>query len=260
MRYLLLCLLCCAPAWAQPGLEEFESVPAWSEEFNTSGPPDPEKWTFQLGDDGWGNHELQNYTDRNARVEGGLLKITAHKEGKSYPSARINTKGKADFLYGRFVVRARVPRGKGTWPAIWMLASQSDHSPERWPDNGEIDIMECVGYNPGVIHCSIHSKAFNHMIHTQKTATLAVPDAETAFHNYELRWTPEWIETRIDDKPVLVFQNPHQSWREWPFDRPFHILLNLAVGGDWGGKEGVDDSIWPQSMDVDYVRVYDYKS
>ena len=140
-----------------------------------------------------------------------------------------------------------------------MLASQSDHSPEHWPDNGEIDIMECVGFNPGIIHGSLHTKAYNHMIRTQKTATLAVTDAETAFHDYELRWTPEWLETLVDQKTVLTFENPHQSWREWPFDRPFHILLNLAVGGTWGGQKGVDDSVWPQTLEIDYVRVYDYK-
>ncbi|MBS2033752.1 glycoside hydrolase family 16 protein [bacterium] len=253
-------MLCANPLWAQPDLGEFESVPAWSDEFNSPGQPDPTKWTFQLGNDGWGNQELQNYTERNAVVEDGRLKIWARREGQGYTSARLNTRGKADFVYGRFMVRARVPRGRGTWPAIWMLASHSDHSPEYWPDNGEIDIMECVGFNPGLIHGSIHTKAFNHIIRTQKTATLSVPDAENSFHDYELRWTPEWIETRVDDKPVLVFKNPQESWKEWPFDRPFHILLNLAVGGSWGGQKGVDDSIWPQCLEVDFVRVYNYKS
>lgn len=260
MKRFLLLLALTVPGWAQPRLDQFETTPSWTDEFNTAGLPDPRKWSYQLGDDGWGNQELQNYTDHNAQVEGGLLKIVAAKDVKTYTSARINTKGKADFLYGRFVVRARVPHGRGTWPAIWMLASQSDHSETGWPDNGEIDMMEHVGFNPGMIHGSIHSKAYNHIQHTQKTATLMVPDAETAFHDYELRWTPEWIETRVDEKPVLLFQNPHLGWAEWPFDRPFHILLNLAVGGFWGGQKGIDDSIWPQSLDVDYVRVYDYKS
>ena len=259
MRNLLLIFLLSAPLWAQPRLDQFATTPSWSDEFSSPGLPDPSKWTFQLGDDGWGNQELQNYTDRNARVEGGVLKIGALKEGKTYTSSRINSKGKGDFLYSRIVARARLPRGRGTWPAIWMLYSQDEPGRSGWPDNGEIDIMEHVGFNPGMIHCSIHSKAFNHIDNTQKTATLLVPDAETAFHDYELRWTPDWIETRIDDQPVLLFENPHQSWPEWPFDRPQHLLLNVAVGGGWGGQKGIDDSIWPQSMEVDYVRVYDYK-
>lgn len=260
MKRLFLLLALSIPGWAQPGLDQFEKTPCWSDEFNTAGWPDPKKWSYQLGDHGWGNQELQNYTSQNAQVKGGLLKIVAAQKGRGYTSARIHTKGKADFHYGRFVVRARLPHGRGTWPAIWMLASQSDHSPTNWPDNGEIDIMEHVGFNPGKIHGSIHSKAYNHIQKTQKTATLMVPDAESAFHNYELRWTPEWIETRVDDKPVLQFQNPHLSWAEWPFDRPFHLLLNLAVGGSWGGQKGIDDSIWPQSLEVDYVRVYRYKT
>lgn len=259
MRTLLLLLLCCASAWSQPDLQNFQSQPSWSDEFDVPGQPDPGKWSCQLGGDGWGNQELQNYTERNALVEDGLLKIWARHEDGGYTSARLHSLGKGDFLYGRFVVRARLPRGRGTWPAIWMLASRTDHSPDRWPDNGEIDIMECVGFNPGVIHGSIHCKAFNHIMGTQKTATRSVPEAESDFHDYELRWTPEWIETLVDDRPVLTFQNPHQTWREWPFDSPFHLLLNLAVGGSWGGQKGVDDSIWPQCLEVDFVRVYDLK-
>ncbi|MBX3166558.1 MAG: glycoside hydrolase family 16 protein [Candidatus Eremiobacteraeota bacterium] len=247
------------PLWAQPRLDQFAATPFWSDEFNTPGRPDPAKWTFQFGDDGWGNQELQNYTDRNARVADGLLTITATKEGETYTSSRIHSQGKGDFLYGRVVARARLPRGRGTWPAIWMLYSQDEPGRDGWPGNGEIDIMEHVGFDPGVIHGSIHSQAFNHIDHTQKTATMLIPDAESAFHDYELRWTPDWIETRIDDKPVLLFENPHKTWREWPFDRPQHLLLNVAVGGFWGGQKGIDDSIWPQSMEVDYVRVYAYQ-
>lgn len=259
MRNLLLIFLLSGPLWAQPRLDQFEVTPSWSDEFNTPGAPDPKKWNFQFGDDGWGNQELQNYTDRNAKVADGMLTITARREGNGYTSSRINSKGKGDFLYGRIVARARLPRGRGTWPAIWMLYSQDEPGRDGWPDNGEIDIMEHVGFDPGRIHGSIHSKAYNHIDKTQKTATRVIPDAESAFHDYELRWTPDWIETRIDDKPVLLFQNPHLSWREWPFDRPQHLLLNIAVGGFWGAQKGIDDSIWPQSMDVDYVRVYNYK-
>ncbi|MBN9420312.1 hypothetical protein ABS71_12935 [bacterium SCN 62-11] len=259
MRYLLPFLLLAVPAWGQPRLDQFETLPYWSDEFNAPGLPDPGKWSYQLGDNGWGNQELQDYTDRNAKVADGHLTLTARREGKGYTSSRISSKGKGDFLYGRIVARARLPHGRGTWPAIWMLYSQEEPGRSGWPDNGEIDIMEHVGYDPGKIHCSIHSKAFNHIDHTQKTATTMVPDAEATFHDYELRWTPDWIETRIDDKPVLLFENPHQSWKEWPFDKPQHLLLNVAVGGFWGGAQGIDESIWPQSMDVDYVRVYQYK-
>ncbi len=211
------------------------------------------------GGHGWGNHELQYYTfrqNKNARVENGHLVIEARKEitgSNLYSSARLVTRGRADWTYGRIDVRAKLPKGLGTWPAIWMLGS---HTPLQWPDDGEIDIMEHVGYDPGVIHASIHCKKYYHSIGTQKTATTAVPDCSEAFHVYSLDWNAEKITVLIDNKPYFSFSNEHSNRSAWPFDTPAYLLLNVAVGGDWGGQKGVDAAAFPQRMEIDYVRVY----
>jgi beta-glucanase (GH16 family) len=231
----------------------------WSDEFNYTGLPDSVKWGYDVGGHGWGNHELQYYTKarrENARVENGHLVIEARKEsmnGKEYSSARLTTKGRGDWTYGRIDVRAKLPKGVGTWPAIWMLGSVT---PLKWPDDGEIDIMEHVGYDQGVVHASIHCKKYYHSIGTQKTATTRVPDCSEAFHVYSLEWDAENISILVDNKPYFHFRNEHSDATAWPFDKPFHLLLNIAVGGDWGGQKGVDASVYPQQMLVDYVRVY----
>lgn len=253
MRTLLLFWLAAAPLCAEP----FVNAPAWFDEFEGQGPPETARWGYDLGGGGWGNQELQVYTDRNAWRENGHLVLEARREPDgSFTSCRLVSKGKGDFTYGKWVIRARLPRGKGTWPAIWMLPSAGG----AWPDEGEIDIMEEVGHDPEVIHGSIHCRAFNHIDKTQKTARRSLPGAQSEFHDYVLRWTPDRITTSIDDgPPVLVFDNLHQTRKEWPFDRPFHLLLNIAVGGFWGGAEGVAEDIWPQRMEVDYVRYYPYQ-
>lgn len=231
----------------------------WSDEFNYTGLPDSARWGYDVGGHGWGNHELQYYTKarkENARVENGHLVIEARKEpmnGKEYSSARLTTKGRGDWTYGRIDVRAKLPKGVGTWPAIWMLGSVT---PLKWPDDGEIDIMEHVGYDQGVVHASIHCKKYYHSIGTQKTATTRVPDCSEAFHVYSLEWDTENITILVDNKPYFHFKNEHSDATAWPFDKPFHLLLNIAVGGDWGGQKGVDASVYPQQMLVDYVRVY----
>lgn len=231
----------------------------WSDEFHYKGLPDSSKWSYDIGGEGWGNHELQYYTAgkmANARVENGLLIIEAKKEtiGKNeYSSARLVTKGKGDWTYGRIDVKAKLPKGLGTWPAIWMLGSTT---PLKWPDDGEIDIMEHVGYNQGVIHASAHTRKYFHSIGTQKTATTSLPDCSEAFHVYSLDWDAENITMLIDGKAYFSFKNEHTGKEAWPFDKPFHLLLNVAVGGDWGGQKGVDANIFPQKMEVDYVRVY----
>ncbi len=243
----------------------FESTPTWSDEFDYQGLPDTKKWNYDVGGSGWGNNELQYYTKenlKNARVENGKLIIEAIKENfdkNTYTSARLVTKGKGDFLYGRFEIKAKLPKGIGTWPAIWMLASEQNYSNKYWPDNGEIDIMEHVGYDPGKVHASVHTKAFNHVINTQKTANMMVNDFDTAFHEYRLDWTPQKIEMYIDSKLYFTFENTGKGFAEFPFDKKFHLLLNLAVGGNWGGVKGVDESIFPQRMEVDYVRIYALK-
>lgn len=231
----------------------------WSDEFNGNGLPDSSKWSYDVGGDGWGNHELEYYTDRrpeNARQENGLLIIEARKEdykGSKYTSARLVTKGKGDWTYGRIDVRARIPKGLGTWPAIWMLGSTN---PLKWPDDGEIDIMEHVGYDQGQVHASVHCKKYYHSIGTQKTAITTVADCSEKFHVYSLDWDKETIRMLVDNKPYFTFKNEHTTRDAWPFDGPFHLLLNVAVGGDWGGQKGVDETIWPRKMEVDWVRVY----
>ncbi|MFT4032308.1 MAG: glycoside hydrolase family 16 protein [Siphonobacter sp.] len=244
---------------------EFETTPVWADEFEERGLPDSNKWGYEVGGNGWGNNELQFYTDKrseNARVEGGKLIIEARKEDfqeKNYTSARLTTKGKADWTYGRFVIRAKLPKGRGTWPAIWMLASQQLYGSAYWPDNGEIDIMEHVGYDPGVVHATVHTKAFNHIAGTQRGDTLTITDAMTNFHDYVLEWTPDYIRAFVDTTQYFEFRNTQKGWQEWPYDKPEYLLLNIAVGGNWGGQKGVDDTIFPQRMEIEYVRVYRLK-
>ncbi|MGG7663078.1 glycoside hydrolase family 16 protein [Dyadobacter sp. BHUBP1] len=241
---------------------EFASTPSWQDEFNTPGKPDATKWSYDLGDHGWGNNELENYTDKieNAKVENGNLVITAIKEpsGKQqYSSARLVSKGKADFTYGKFEIRAKLPKGRGTWPAIWMLASGKDYGNKGWPDNGEIDIMEHVGFDQDRVHGNIHTKAFNHAIKTNKGNNVIVAGLSEDFHVYTCEWTPETVTILVDGNAYFTFKKEASyQWPEWPFDKPFHLILNVAVGGNWGGQKGVDDSIFPQKMEVDYVRVY----
>ena len=237
---------------------KFESKPVWADEFNYKGKPDPSKWGYDVGGSGWGNNELEYYTDKgNATVGNGVLTIEARKEAKGdkqYTSARMVTKNKADFLYGRFEIKAKLPTGKGLWPAIWMLSTDWKYG--GWPESGEIDIMEQVGYDPDSIHISVHTKAFNHVIHTQKTSVTNVPTCTSEFHVYRIDWTPYDIKGFIDDKQCFQFKNTGKGFEEWPFDKRFHLLLNVAVGGNWGGQKGIDESAFPGKMEVDYVRVY----
>ena len=253
----------CHPGAAEQSSDKWQLV--WADEFEYSGLPDARKWGYDVGGHGWGNKELQYYTSgrkENARVENGHLIIEARREamkGREYTSARLVSKGKADFTYGRFEVRAKLPTGLGTWPAIWMLPSHKDYG--GWPSGGEIDIMEHVGFDPDVIHASTHTKSYHHSIGTQKTARIKVANARTEFNTYAVEWTAEEIRAFVNDQHYFTFKNerltnPAADHSQWPFDRPFHFLLNIAVGGTWGGEKGVDQKIWPQRMEIDYVRVY----
>jgi beta-glucanase (GH16 family) len=237
---------------------QFETTPIWQDDFNTGAAPDATKWTFETGGSGWGNNELQYYTSGvNSTVSGGNLIIAAKKEsllGRDYTSSRMITKGKGDWLYGRFEVKAKIPKGRGTWPAIWMLSS--DNSYGNWPSSGEIDIMEHVGYDANKIHCSVHTSAYNHTRGTQKTTNKIIPDATDAFHIYRIDWTPYAVRGYIDGVSYFEFLNNNTGFTAWPFNKPFHLLLNVAVGGDWGGVQGVDNTIFPATMEVDYVKVY----
>lgn len=239
---------------------KFETTPMWADEFDGTGLPDVSKWNYDVGGNGWGNNELQYYTNastNNVKVENGKLVITAIQEnvgGNNYTSARLVSKNKGDFLYGRIEVNAKLPVGKGTWPAIWMLPT--DWAYGGWPKSGEIDIMEHVGYDPNVVHVSVHTEAYNHGINTQKTASKQIPTAQSEFHKYRVDWTPYSIKGYFDDQLVFTFVNEGQGYAKWPFDKKFHILLNIAVGGNWGGQQGIDSSAFPAKLEVDYVRVY----
>jgi beta-glucanase (GH16 family) len=237
---------------------QFETTPTWQDEFNVGVSPDATKWTFETGGNGWGNNELQYYTSGvNSRISGGNLMIDAKKEtllGRDYTSSRMITKGKGDWLYGRFEVKAKLPKGRGTWPAIWMLSS--DNAYGNWPSSGEMDIMEHVGYDVNKIHCSVHTSAYNHTRGTQKSAQKVIGDATEAFHIYRIDWTPYAVRGYIDGLPYFEFLNNNTGFTVWPFNKPFHLLLNVAVGGNWGGVQGVDNTVFPAAMEVDYVRVY----
>lgn len=237
----------------------FETTPVWADEFDYSGKPNSAKWGYDIGGNGWGNNELQYYSDNisNASVADGKLTITARKEsvgGKEYSSARLVTKDKGDWTYGRFEIKAKLPTGKGTWPAIWMLPT--DWSYGNWPKSGEIDIMEHVGYDQDRVHVTVHTEAYNHGIGTQKGASKVVPNASTEYHLYRIDWTPFAIRGYIDNQMMYEFINEGKGYAAWPFDKRFHLLLNIAVGGNWGGAQGVDASVYPQTMEIDYVRVY----
>lgn len=250
------------PRYPEPPEEKsytFETTPIWADEFDYEGLPDPAKWGYDIGGHGWGNNELQYYTNdiKNAGVADGILTITAikeNKEGKEYTSARLVTKNKGDFLYGRFEIKAKLPTGKGTWPAIWMLPTDWEYG--GWPKSGEIDIMEHVGYDQNRVHITVHTEAYNHSIGTQVGKSRIVSTASTEFHLYRVDWTPKEIKGYIDDVLLFTFPNERKGSATWPFDKRFHLLLNIAVGGNWGGAQGVDPEVFPASMEVDYVRVY----
>lgn len=234
----------------------------WDEEFDYEGLPDSTKWSYdtQGNATGWGNNEAQYYTiadSSNAYVKDGILTITALKQpmgGKEYTSARLITKGKGDWLYGRFETRAKLPSGLGTWPAIWMLSTDWEYG--GWPASGEIDIMENVGYDPDTIVGTAHTESYNHVLGTQKTAKIYYPDSYKTYHTYVLEWEPDEYRLYVDDVLYFTFKNEKTGFKEWPFDKRFHLLLNLAVGGNWGGMKGIDDTLFPHKFEIDYVRVY----
>lgn len=243
-----------------PALAEWELV--WSDEFDTDGSPDATKWGYDIGrgDWGWGNNEAQYYTNNlnNARVENGRLIIEARREsmgGADYTSARMVTRNRGDWLYGRIEVRAKMPYGRGTWPAIWMLPTDWEYG--GWPHSGEIDIMEHVGFDLGRIHGTIHTNSFNHMINTHRGGDTIRNDLHTEFYTYAIEWDEDRIVWFVDDEQYFEFER-QAGWgsSQWPFDRRFHLILNIAIGGTWGGQQGIDDDIFPTTMEVEYVRVY----
>jgi len=266
---------CLVLAFAFP-LKAAEWKLVWSDEFDKPGLPDPAKWTYEQGF--VRNNELQFYTagrKENARVENGLLILETRKEnwpnpdydpkeqkrsfrsGKEtadYTSASLVTQGIAEWKYGRVEVRAKLPRGKGLWPAIWMLGSNRRQA--GWPACGEIDIMEWVGFDPDTIHGTIHTAKYNHVKRTQKGARTTVPRPYEDFHVYAVEWDEDRLDIFVDGNRYFSFANEKSGVDAWPFDQPMYLILNVAFGGSWGGQQGIDESALPQSMAVDFVRVY----
>lgn len=243
-------------------------VVVWSDEFEEGDLPDPDKWTYDLGDWGWGNNELQYYTEgrkENARIENGNLIIEAHKnpEGERWTSARLTTRGKTSFVYGRIEMRAKVPVGKGNWTAGWTLGDKYVDE-LSWPYCGEIDILECVGFEiddetgDGLHHASVHCGAYYFKLNNQPTGITEVTSMNTEYHLYAIEWTPESIKAFVDEKHYFTYEDTSDSLT-WPFDEPQNIILNLAMGGGWGGAQGMDESLTTQQVVIDYVRVYERK-
>ena len=229
----------------------------WSDEFNTNGSPSATNWTYDLGtgNNGWGNGEVQYYTNRtdNVTVADGVLKITAKKEnyqGSNYTSARVKTQGLYDFRYGRVDVKAKLPTGGGTWPAIWMLGSNITTA--GWPACGEIDIMESAGNKPGVVQGAIHTPSSYGNTVNVKSKPLS--DASSAFHVYSVNWSPKQITFLVDNEIFYTYNPEVKDGNTWPFDARMFLIFNVAMGGSLGGT--IDPNFTQSSMEIDWVRVY----
>lgn len=274
MKYLFLSLACfvsllaCSKTDDYPQKDiifEFETVEwklVWEDNFDKDGLPDKNIWDYEVGY--IRNSEAQYYTkDRleNARVENGNLIIEARKDNwneHEITSASLHTYNKKSMLYGRIEVRAKLPTGVGTWPAIWMLGNNFKEG-TNWPECGEIDIMENVGFDPDVIHANIHTKAYNHVIETAKGDKITIEKPYNDFHVYAVEWYQDRMEFYVDDQRCFVFKNENSGTETWPFDKAHYLILNLAIGGGWGGQQGIADDLFPQEYYIDYVRVYEVK-
>ena len=236
----------------------------WSDTFDKGAMPDTSKWSYDTdwNKKGWFNHEAEYYADarpENSRIENGHLIIEARKEdlsskpdwgGQHYSSARLVTRGHAQWTYGFFDIRAKLPCKNGQWPAIWLLG------PGQWPNTGEIDIMEEVGFQPTTVYGTLHS-LLTEGSHVHEGGGTEVPDLCTAFHDYQTDWRPDGITFLVDGKPYFHQDRPAgANPQTWPFDGPEYLILNLAIGGDWGGQKGIDDAALPARMEVEYVKVY----
>ncbi len=238
-------------------------VLVWSDEFDGTGLPDAANWGYDIGGNGWGNNEVQYYTNSvaNAFQSGGSLFIKAIKSGGSWTSARLLSKGKKEFKYGRIVFRAKLPSGSGTWPANWMLGANIGSV--GWPACGEVDVMEHVGKNPTVVQCALHTPSSNGNTVNKKEKSLA--DCETAFHEYEVNWTPQKMAFAVDGFVYYTYAPAVKNASTWPFDLPQFLILNLAMGGNLGSdpqyetgglKNGIDPALTSATMEIDWVRVF----
>jgi beta-glucanase (GH16 family) len=230
----------------------------WSDEFNGS-ELDESKWSYEVQKPRWVNDEWQGYTNKrkeNVRLEGGHLVIEARRDnfnGQEYTSGRIKTQGKHSWKYGRIEASIKLPGGLGTWPAFWMMP---ENQSRVWPGCGEIDIMEEVGHDQDTSVATTHTQAYNWANNNVKTATTKVDGITSGYHTYALQWYADRIEMYVDGRKYYTVNNEGKGDDAWPFDKNFHIIFNLAVGGVWGGSKGVDGNIWPRAMLVDWVRVY----
>ena len=246
----------------------------WNDEFdgnygyapNENGIPrtelNPNDWTHEVKNSGWVNHELQNYVNHKTpegrlvtELRDGKLRITALKENGKVYSGRVYAKVKSGWTYGYIEASIKLPKGKGTWPAFWMMPVNF----RSWPADGEIDIMEEVGYHPDYVSSSLHANDHVHSNGTQVTHEMKCPGAEGEFHTYAILWTAKNITTYVDGNVQLSYDNRGLGRNDWPYDDPFYIIFNLAWGGDWGGAQGVDESALPCTMEVDYIRVFQKK-
>ncbi len=230
---------------------------AFEENFDYTGKPNADIWTYQVGPK-WANNEKQCYVDfdENCFVKDGALHIVATKTndpGCPYHSTRLMTRDKKHFQYGRFVVRAKMPKGRGAWPALWFLGTTKEH---RWPAMGEIDLLEFAGNRKDQVTCAIHTQTYNHKIDTHKGATLKLKDADSQFHDYVLEWTPTHLSFQVDYKEILkVEKAPNDTFAEWPFDQPYYMIVNLAVGGWYAGE--IKDVDLPFHFEVAFIRHYE---
>ena len=231
----------------------------WHDEFDEGSTLDPAHWTHEVKASGWVNNELQNYVNHQTssgnvvtEVQDGSLHIHCFKEGGKIYSGRVYAHVKSGWKYGYIEGRIKLPKGKGTWPAFWMMPVNYT----GWPDSGEIDIMEEVGYHPNYVSSSLHANAHVHTNNTQVTKEMYCAGAEGEYHVYAIEWTAEKITTFVDGKVLLTYANRGLGHDDWPYDAPFYVILNLAWGGSWGGSQGVDESALPVTMSVDYVRVF----
>lgn len=238
----------------------------WHDEFDEGPELDKSSWTHEVQGPGWVNNELQTYVngsidgERVTAVDNGILSINCFKHSGTVYSGRVYAKVNSGWQYGIIEARIKLPKGKGTWPAFWMMPVNNDFAANPWPKCGEIDIMEEVGYHPDYTSSSIHCESYNHVMGTQKTAERYTAGAEEDFHIYRLEWTKDYIATSVDGKSLLRFDNDGRgNVSTWPFSKPFYIILNLAWGGSWGGAQGVDENALPVTMEVDYVRVFQPK-
>lgn len=242
-------------------IEKYFGELVWEEEFNYEGLPKDTDWGYDVGGNGWGNSELQYYTEKNpdnVYVEDGKLTITAWNEAydkNQYTSTRLVTRGKKDFLYGRIEVKAKLPEGRGTWPAIWLMPTDSVYG--DWPKSGEIDIMEHVGFDQDRVHGTVHTEKYYWKNSNQKSGQIMGEKISDSFHTYSLEWTPKIIKIYFDNTLYFIYKNENTGKDAWPFDQKFYLILNTAIGGAWGGQQGVDPEVFPQQFEIDSIKVYD---